>query len=69
MSDIYYRNLSIALLMQTNEAIQDPSANPNDVVQLIVRAVSTARHSVEISPNYAMNWVTLGDVFREVAPL
>ena len=48
MSDIYYRNLSIALLMQTNEAIQDPTANPNEVVDLVVRAVNTAKKATEI---------------------
>ncbi len=68
-SDIYYRNLGNALLLQTAEIIEDPEVDPEYVRALVSSSLSAATRSVEISPSNVVNWSLLGDIYREVAPL
>jgi Flp pilus assembly protein TadD len=69
LSDVYYRNLSHALLLKTGELVNDPEADPNLVQNYVSSSINAARRATDLSPNDVVNWSMLGDIYREVAPL
>jgi tetratricopeptide (TPR) repeat protein len=74
--DTYYRNLSSALLLRTQEQLEGVSsvdtltASSQQYLQSLVAAsINAAAHATELSPNNVRNWLTRGMVYREIAML
>lgn len=75
LNDVYYRNLSIALLNKLIAVLQQTSAESISTEQTrqaqgIVNAMlSAAQRAVQTSPNYVVNYSTLGRIYREIIPI
>lgn len=67
-SDVYYRNLSSALLRKVTEIVQQPDADSEYVKLLIGAAVNASVRATEISPNTVANWEMRGEIYREISP-
>lgn len=67
--DGYYRNLSSALLVKSGQLLQEENPNTEALRQFVELTIRTAQRAVDISPNYVVNWSTLGDIYRELSPL
>lgn len=74
LSDVYYRNLSQAVLLQTASAIQKATADGSEidateaasVQQLVKGAMASADQAAALSPNNVSNWIQRGNVYRDV---
>lgn len=74
--DVYYRNLSQALVLRVAQelsTIKDVAAlKPEDykrVQDLTAAAVNASVRATELSPQNALNWQLRGAVYRELIPL
>lgn len=68
-SDVYFRNLSAALLAKTAQLLDVPEPDTTQLQGYVAMTISTAERAKAISPNYVVNWSMLGDIYREFAPL
>ncbi len=72
LSDIYYRNLSSALLVQARKEIAaagtaELTADQRTMVSNYVSAaVNAAKRATDIEPNNVSNWVVRGAIYRDV---
>lgn len=74
LSDVYYRNLSQALLLRARDVItmatadgSDIDANEAAVIQQLVKAtIASADRAAALSPSNVSNWVQRGNVYRDV---
>lgn len=73
LSDIYYRNLSQALLLRTSSFLQEAggiselTAEQTQQLQTLVQAsVASAARASELEPNQASNWYMRGSVYRNL---
>lgn len=71
-SDVYYRNLSSALLTQARNQIAlakgaelSPEQRTN-VTNLVSAAVNAAKRATDLEPNAVGNWAVRGAVYRDV---
>lgn len=74
--DVYYRNLSQALVLRVGKelnTIKDVTAlKPEDrkrIQDLTAAAVNASVRATELSPQNALNWQLRGSVYRELIPL
>lgn len=67
-NDIYYRNLSSALLLKTSSLLSS-DADSSVLQQYTALTINASRQAVNVSPNYVVNWNQLGVVYREFIPL
>ncbi len=71
-NDVYYRNLSSALLVKTSRKIADlkgvqPTADQTkEISGLVTSAVNAAVRATQIEPNNVDNWSVLGSVYVNV---
>lgn len=74
LSDVYYRNLSNALLIQAGQIIssaengQLTEEQTQRVSQLVATSVNAARTATDIEPANRVNWVARGAIYRDVMP-
>lgn len=72
LSDVYYRNLSTALLLQAGNVIQSAQGEEltkeqiQQVNALVAASVSAANTATQIEPNNVLNWAARGAIYREV---
>ncbi len=70
LSDVYYRNLSQALLLKVREELSEGQI-PEDKTQLVQALVATsinaAKRATDLSPNNVANWEVRGAIYREVS--
>lgn len=74
--DIYYRNLSAALLMRVDEQISGigelDALTPESqqyLQSLVAASVNAAVYATELSPNNVANWLIRGMIYREIVSL
>ncbi len=67
-SDVYYRNLGIALVQKVAKVVEDPESDPELVRALIGAAVNASVRATELGPTNVTNWELRGDVYRSVSP-
>ena len=73
-NDIYYRNLSQALLFKLSDVIStreaELTADQTQFVQALTSAsVNSAKRATDLSPYNILNWSMRGQVYRELMPL
>ena len=72
LSDIYYRNLSSALLIKTRKVIAEAggadltSEQIQQVNNLVSASVNAAARATDIEPNNVSNWSIRGSVYRDL---
>ncbi len=73
LSDVYYRNLSSALLAQARQKIASESAAgelsaeaTQQISALVSSSIEAATKAASIEPNYVANWVMRGSIYRDV---
>ncbi|MBI4598926.1 tetratricopeptide repeat protein [Candidatus Uhrbacteria bacterium] len=77
LSDVYYRNLSQALLKRTREVIAEAQAAAGEggqiapeqsqqIQRLVVAAVNASKRATDLAPNNVSNWVVRANVYRDV---
>lgn len=72
LSDVYYRNLSSALLMQARATIAEAAGKEltaeqrASVTNSVSVAVNAAKRATDLEPNNVSNWVVRGSVYRDV---
>ena len=70
--DLYYRNLSSALLVKTSQTIaalkgvQPTADQTKEITNLVTVAVNAAVKATQIEPNNVDNWSVLGSVYENV---
>ncbi|MFH1253045.1 MAG: tetratricopeptide repeat protein [Candidatus Uhrbacteria bacterium] len=77
LSDVYYRNLSQALLLRTRSAISTATVDGSEidateaaaVQQLVKAAMASADRAAGLAPNNVSNWLQRGNVYRDVLVL
>jgi len=75
-NDIYYRNLSHALLLRVGEELQagsgeeQMSAERLQFIQALTgAAINASVRATELSPSNALNWLSRATLYRELVPL
>lgn len=74
-SDVYYRNVSQALLKRIREVIasaEGKELSPEQIKQvqtLSVAAMNAVNRAADLEPNIVFNWVVRGNVYRELVSL
>ena len=73
-NDIYYRNLSQALLMRVSEEITAAGSElgaeqANLIRALTAASINAAKMSTDLGPNNVLNWRIRGAIYREVINL
>lgn len=75
-NDLYWRNLSHGLLVETGreiDAIADPeqvAENRRDRIALLAEASTrAAMNATKLSPSNVLNWLVMGSVYRELIPI
>ncbi len=72
LSDIYYRNLSSALLAQARRTIASAAGKDltqdqkTSVTNSVAMAVNAAKAATDSEPNNVDNWVARGSIYRDV---
>lgn len=72
LSDIYYRNLSSALLVQAANVLAGAKGEEltdgqiKQVNALVAASVNAANTATQIEPNNVSNWVTRGAIYRDL---
>jgi tetratricopeptide (TPR) repeat protein len=77
LSDVYYRNLSQALLLRTRDVLSEVRASGAEmtaeqtaqVQQLVSAAINSTARATAIATNNVANWSVRGNVYREVMSL
>lgn len=65
-NDLYYRELSVALLTKAGQMIS-ARANEEEIRDVLSASINAAVRSTDIAPNTVANWEVRGSVYREVA--
>jgi len=71
LNDVYFRNLSSALLFQARDILSTANGEPSEeqsqqVVKLVTESVAAARQASELSPNNVTNWSVRGLIYRDL---
>lgn len=72
LSDVYYRNLSSALLVQARNEIASAGTTEltadqrTTVSNYVSAAVNASKRATDIEPNNVSNWVVRGAIYRDV---
>ncbi len=77
LSDVYYRNLSQALLLRTRDVLSEVqqggvAITPEQTTQvqrLVAAAINSAKRATDLEPSNVSNWSVRGNVYREVLSL
>ncbi len=72
LSDVYYRNLSQALLLRVQKGLSEEnvsSETSQQLLQLTALSINAAKQATVLNPNNVANWTVLGSLYREVSSL
>jgi tetratricopeptide (TPR) repeat protein len=71
--DTYYRGLSEVTILQLNQIIASgnlkDSLTQSDAQTLLISAIESARHAIDLDSSDYLNWLTLARVYESVVPL